>query len=75
MSSDIYRIETDICTIENSLFVDPESEVLQEALKSYHSDRIKILTHKEETLHQQTRVVWLLIGDENSRYFHNLANK
>ena len=28
MSSNICRIETDICTIENSLLVDPESEVL-----------------------------------------------
>ena len=31
--------------------------------------------HKEETLRQKSWVVWLKVGDENSRYFHNYANK
>ena len=33
-----------------------------------------ILKHKEETLHQKSRAIWLREGDCNSKYFHNYAN-
>ena len=49
--------------------------VLQGELKSCLTSRSKLLLHKEETLRQQSKATWLLARDENTRYFHQFANK
>ena len=72
---DLSSIEGDILSMETHLLHDPSSEALQEDLKTCHSLGMKLLTHKEESLRQYSRVVWLLEGDQNSRYFHNFSNK
>ena len=33
-----------------------------------------ILRHKEDTLRQKSRAIWIQEGDSNSKYFHNYSN-
>ena len=69
------KIETDNLILEDIVVLDSFSEENRVALKDCHLSKQEILLHKEETLRQKSRAIWLKVGDENSRYFHNYANK
>ena len=44
-------------------------------LKKLEAVCTKILFHKEETIRQKSWVVWIKVGDGNTNYFHNFANR
>ena len=49
---DLSSLEGDILSMETHLLHDLGSKALQEDLKNCHSSGMKLLTHKEESLHQ-----------------------
>lgn len=50
MEADINTLELDILILESHLLHDPCSENIQGKLKDCHSSRLRLLTHKEESL-------------------------
>ena len=44
-------------------------------LKDLHLRKHKTLSHKEDTIRHKSRSIWLEARDENTRYFHQYANR
>lgn len=71
----IVAIEEEIISLENDLGGDLFSLVRSEKIKDLFARKHKILLQKEETPRQQSCAIWLRVGDDNSKYFHQFANK
>ena len=67
-------MKLDILILDDLVVRDSFYDINREALKACHLTKQNMLLHKEETLRQKSRVVWLKAGDENTKYFYNYAN-
>ena len=75
LNSVIECIAAEIHVLTSIISRDFFSSSQQQALIGLEESRQNNLLHKEETLRQKSRVIWLLAGGSNSKYFHNQENK
>eukprot|EP00253_Pinus_taeda_P016512 PITA_16512 len=68
------KIEADIVTFENNLGDIYSSEEHKDRMVSHYAERAKILKEKEESWPLRSRAIWMLEGDENTKFYHKFAN-
>lgn len=68
------RIESEIAAFENDIGGIYTSDDHKIRMVSHYAEREKILKEKEETWRLRSRAIWMLEGDENTKFYHKFAN-
>ena len=67
-------LESNIRYLIGQLTGDPCNQVEVSFLRQSELDRNTILLSEEELWHIRSRALWLSSGDNNTKYFHKIAN-
>ena len=68
------RIDLAIAQLNSSDLSEYRSSISKEQLITLESSKAKILRHIEEDWRLKSRATWLLVGDENTKFFQQHAN-
>ncbi|KAL8098626.1 hypothetical protein AgCh_031406 [Apium graveolens] len=69
VSSNVAVAREALAEIQNALSLDPTNVNFNRAERKAIKDLEKIILEEEELLHKKSRVAWLHVGDNNSKFF------
>ncbi|KAF8404127.1 hypothetical protein HHK36_009007 [Tetracentron sinense] len=67
----VRRARADLCSVQSGIQADPKNEPLHLLEKTLAADLGAILRDEESCRGQQSRMLWLHLGDQNNEFFYN----